>query len=435
MMRNGVQRVAIVVLGDLGRSPRMLYHARALAAAGVDVDLVGHSGAPLQEDLQRNPRVKCHYIPAPSSAPRGTLFLVRSAWRVVREGAALTWLLVARLERPDIVLVQTPPAIPTLLLAWLAARLRAARLIVDWHNLGYCMLALRLGAQHWAVRLSRRHEGRMARLAAAHLCVSRAMQRRLLEDWNVESTVLYDEPAEQFTPTPNHMRADFLKRILQPLAVVPLAWSDTQHPAVIVTSTSWTADEDFDLLLAAAVRAERMLTSNAPDTGSIPDLFVVITGDGPLREAFERRARSLALKRVHLHTVWLASDDYARLLGCADIGVCMHRSASGVDLPMKIADMFGAGLPVCALDYGPCLSERIDHGRNGLLFATADELAAQWMELLRGFPQHSPLLERLRRGVEASSSRRWCENWRQSAAPRFFGDCARAHASVGASRP
>jgi beta-1,4-mannosyltransferase len=39
------ERVAVVVIGDIGRSPRMQYHALSLADDGqYDVDLIGYDG-------------------------------------------------------------------------------------------------------------------------------------------------------------------------------------------------------------------------------------------------------------------------------------------------------------------------------------------------------------------------------------------------------
>lgn len=40
----GKKSVCIVVLGDIGRSPRMQYHATSFAAEGFNVDLVGYGG-------------------------------------------------------------------------------------------------------------------------------------------------------------------------------------------------------------------------------------------------------------------------------------------------------------------------------------------------------------------------------------------------------
>src|SRR5262249_32722683 len=183
------------------------------------------------------------------------------------------------------------------------------------------------------------------------------------------------------------------------------------RPALLVSPTSWTADEDFSVLVAAVQQCdERIRTHRRSETGdSFPPLFLVITGKGPLRDHWEARFAALLLETIHLRTVWLDADDYPLFLGAADLGLCLHRSASGLDLPMKLADMFGSGLPVCALDYGPCLAEQVQHGVNGLVFTTSAELADQMYTLFRGFPDHSPLLDHLRRNVQACAGRRWAE--------------------------
>jgi len=41
---NSAKRVYIVVLGDIGRSPRMQYHAMSFARAGFEVYVFGYGG-------------------------------------------------------------------------------------------------------------------------------------------------------------------------------------------------------------------------------------------------------------------------------------------------------------------------------------------------------------------------------------------------------
>lgn len=113
---------------------------------------------------------------------------------------------------------------------------------------------------------------------------------------------------------------------------------------------------------------------------------------------------------------WLQYEDYPRLLGSADLGICLHTSSSGLDLPMKVVDMFGTGLPVCATSFD-CLSELVKDRVNGRIFASQEELKDQMEELLKEFPENCQLIETYRKGVEEFQKKRWEDNWRENAKP------------------
>ena len=140
-----------------------------------------------------------------------------------------------------------------------------------------------------------------------------------------------------------------------------------------------------------------------------------MTGDGQRRAEFERRFAGLPARRVHLRTRWLEPDEYPLVVGSADVGLCLHRSTSGLDIPMKVADLFGAGVPVCALDYGACLAERVRHADNGLLFSTARQLADILFDLFEGYPADQSMLDRLRVGARKSARPTWDEGWTREA--------------------
>src|SRR5260221_11358640 len=55
-------RAVVLALADLGRSARMQYHARALAASGVDVDFVGYEGTPLPRAVTEDARITVHRL-------------------------------------------------------------------------------------------------------------------------------------------------------------------------------------------------------------------------------------------------------------------------------------------------------------------------------------------------------------------------------------
>jgi len=194
--------VAVVVLGDVGRSPRMQYHAASLAALpGTDVALVGCRGEACVAAVAGNARITQHLLSAPFARAPRALWLVLAPLKVVHQALALLWVLLCVVRAPRAILVQNPPSIPTLAVALCAARLRGARLVIDWHNFGYSVLALARGAAHPLVRVATVYERVLGRAADANLCVTNAMRLWLAAHWRIKATVLYDRPPAAFAPT------------------------------------------------------------------------------------------------------------------------------------------------------------------------------------------------------------------------------------------
>jgi beta-1,4-mannosyltransferase len=393
----------------------MQYHARALAANAVDVDLVGFEGTALPRAITEEPRIRLHRI-APSllRRRRGLSGLAYTLAAMVDAGrlSFRLWRTLRALRPLDLVLIQNPPHVPTLAVAWFSLRRRGVRFVIDWHNLGYTVLRLRLGEWHPAVRLARWSERRDARRVEGNLCVSRGLAVFLERRFGVQDArVLYDRPASVFVPVVRHEREQFRQALFARLGL------RGGVVGFVVCPTSWTEDEDFDVAIEAVWRLEERIRGWEASEPSrrFPDLVILVTGDGARRAEFERHFAGLPARRIQLRSRWLEPEDYPRVVGSADLGLCLHRSSSGLDIPMKVADLFGAGVPVCALDYGACLAERVRHGDNGLLFSTPRQLADVLFDVFETFPVNQALLERLRAGARRSARPTWEEGWEREA--------------------
>jgi beta-1,4-mannosyltransferase len=100
-----------------------------------------------------------------------------------------------------------------------------------------------------------------------------------------------------------------------------------------------------------------------------------------MKDQFVAGFSSLGLPNVDLVTAWLPAADYPLLLGVADIGISVHTSTSGLDLPMKAVDMLGSETPVVALRF-PALVEMLGgEGQGGMTFSSGEELAEALLAL------------------------------------------------------
>ncbi|KAF8973841.1 beta-1,4-mannosyltransferase [Flammula alnicola] len=391
-----------------------MYHAQSFAENGFVTDLIGYGGSKPIPALERLPRVQIRHISELPKIFNRLPFLVVAPIKIVHQVISiLLWLLVWIDVPPEFILVQNPPSIPTLALVQLVGRIRGSKVIIDWHNLGYSILALKLGKAHILVRIAKSFEATFGYSAYAHLFVTRAMRDFLIKEWDLQGhkVILYDRPPRHFHRSSTQEIHELFRKLQPTLALekslrnflpkasapytTALTHITPDRPAVLVSSTSWTPDEDFSILLEALRvyngRAED-LAGKAPSSsstidGRLPKLLVVVTGKGPLRDKYMKEVGKLqeSWKWVRCISLWLEAEDYPILLGSADLGVCLHSSSSALDLPMKVVDMFGCGLPVCALSFA-CLSELVKNGKNGLIFETASQLALQLEDLFLSFP-------------------------------------------------
>ncbi|KAK5447847.1 mannosyltransferase [Exophiala xenobiotica] len=412
--------VQVVVLGDLGRSPRMQYHALSIANHGGSVHLVGY------RDTEPLPELVAHsnvtIVPLPPAlrvlqTSNKLLFLAFGPIKVLLQTWHLWYTLGYSVPASKWMLVQNPPSIPTLLVVTVVCFFRRTRLVVDWHNFGYSILALKLGSGHPMVSAAKLYETVLAKAANANFTVTNAMATVLKSDMAIGAPVLtlHDRPTNLYQPLADSERIAFLQRYT-PLSEHFNAIID-RKVRLVVSSTSWTADEDFGLFLDALCSYSASATSSHPQ---LPELAVVITGKGPLKQHYLDKIRKLrsgdALEMVNIYTDWLSFEDYALLLGSADLGVSLHTSSSGVDLPMKVVDMFGAGLPVAGWSKFPAWPELVTENVNGRGFGSAEGLADILREVL---DPDSKQLVLLREGARLESKRRWDSEWNRVAGKVF----------------
>ncbi|KAL6570565.1 hypothetical protein OROGR_000115 [Orobanche gracilis] len=468
-------RAVVVVLGDIGRSPRMQYHALSLARqAFLDVDIVAYGGILVTPgencsephiSVLQHQSIHIHKMLQWPTFPRSLPRLLRPLFLIFKpifQFLVLLWYLCFKIPSPDVFIVQNPPSVPTLVVVKWASWFRHSAFIVDWHNFGYTLLALSLGRNSFFVAMYRWFLGiekRYGKMAHGSLCVTRAMQHELSQNWGIKATVLYDQPPEFFRPASlmerhNGRAAD--NNIRDTIPFTTQVGSDIllkqNRPALVVSSTSWTPDEDFGILLEAALMYDRRVAALLGEGDSTADevvwdeirngkqflyprLLFIITeqseGKGPEKKKYEEKIKRLRLKRVAFRTMWLSAEDYPLLLGSADLGVCLHTSSSGLDLPMKVVDMFGCGLPVCAVSYScyvitirtcvKSIKELVDVEKNGLLFSSSAELADELMMLFKGFPEKCDALMSMRANLmERVSSVRWTTSWEENAKPLIY---------------
>ena len=384
--------VAVLVVGDLNRSPRMLNHCLSLTDSFEEINevsLIGFNGGDIRSDISTNPKIKQYYISQGLNKllrklPR-FLFIFVALIKIITQVLSLLWILF-RIPKFKFLILQNPPGIPAMLICWIVCKIRGSKFIIDWHNYGYTILKVNNRPQ-FLVNLACKYEKYLGKKSDVNFCVSQAEKRDLKKEFGIEAVCLPDRPVKGLFKFLNQNEANELYKKypneLSSLIDSHLPENKNNKPIVMISSTSWTPDEDFSLLLDSFIKTEEMILEDIEDKeqktkvsitkDKIKKILFLITGRGPLRDKFMKKVAEAKLKYFEVKSIWLESDDYPKLLSLVDLGISLHYSSSGIDLPMKVVDMFSGCLPVASIYYDTIV-ELVEENKNGFLFKNDKDL-------------------------------------------------------------
>ncbi|CDW82399.1 UNKNOWN [Stylonychia lemnae] len=348
-------------------------------------------------------------------------------------------IIVFQSEHYDYVIMQNPPCIPLMLvLAFLKlTRLNNQKVIIDWHNYGYSIMRVNR-VNKYIVALAKIYETKLGKLTGDHhLCVSQAMQIDLVNKFNISNTphVLYDLATVKFQQLNTQQKHQLFKKLnLNNLgeennenkSLFTEFNTETKkyqyrqdRPALVLSSTSYTPDEDFMVLINALDQLQIKVDDlrNISKSFTFPKIQLVVTGKGPQKDHYVQifNEKNKTWKDFNIRTAWLEVDDYPKIVASADLGICLHYSSSGLDLPMKVVDMFSAKTPCLAYKY-QCIDELVVDQTNGRVFSNEEDLMEQIFDTIKSFEPQNELggtesLRKYKKNLEEFSNKKWHPEW------------------------
>lgn len=158
------------------------------------MDLIGYGESSPMNEIAQNPRCNIQRLVQfpESNLPNLLKYLFKSIWQMLSLFIALF-----NIRRPDTILCQNPPGIPTLFVCYIYCCLfKRCKFIIDWHNYTYTILSLNqstedsgatvINSERRIVKIAKWYESYFGRKSAYNLCVTKAMRDDLNNKWNIK---------------------------------------------------------------------------------------------------------------------------------------------------------------------------------------------------------------------------------------------------------
>jgi beta-1,4-mannosyltransferase len=187
---------AILVLGDLNRSPRMLNHSKAISDVMSEINevsLIGYQGSDLRSDIKNDSKIKVYYISENNPLRRlpRFMFILAAVVKIFLQILHLFYILLT-IPRYKFLILQNPPGIPAMYICAVVCFLRRAKFIIDWHNYGYTILQCN-NRNRIICLIAKAYEYLYAHSSHLNFCVSDAMREHLSTTIGINAIVLPDQ--------------------------------------------------------------------------------------------------------------------------------------------------------------------------------------------------------------------------------------------------
>lgn len=213
-----MRNATIVVVGDIGHSPRTCNHAYSLASHGLRTNIIGYLNSKPHPKIINHENIRI----SPISQPPSFLLNNNQILRFLLLPLKLIWIFfilgIALLrncknvgkDKDNLLILQNPPGIPTIFVCYIIAKIKGMFFLIDWHNYTFSMFGKNSISQ-----LIAGFEGFCGSLSDLNLCVSNTMKDDLLKRWNINARVLYDRPPSWFFRSIKESeKCEFLRKFL-----------------------------------------------------------------------------------------------------------------------------------------------------------------------------------------------------------------------------
>lgn len=134
---------AVVVLGDIGRSPRISFHALSLATElSYRVSLIGYLDTKPGPLIDNHPLIRYVPIKAPpdflNRLPVAIGYGIKLLWTFFTLFCALFFR--TGFKNLKLILLQNPPGLPSMFVCKMVATMKGSLFVIDWHNYTWSVL-------------------------------------------------------------------------------------------------------------------------------------------------------------------------------------------------------------------------------------------------------------------------------------------------------